>query len=148
MSAVLRISTRTSADGRLRHALGGDRVLAGVHVLGDVVVLRAADGTVVAHGLVDGRVRWRVDDLPGAVSSTAVVGDHLLLGTADGQVVEVDADGAAVRRVAVGQGAVTGIGLVDGTLVVGVDGVLRGFRTDGTGTGAGDGDGVEVPSLP
>lgn len=141
-----RVEVRERADGRLRHAFGGDRVLAGVHVLGDVVVLRAANGTAVAHGLDDGRVRWRADGLPGAVSSTAVVGDHLLLGTADGQVVEVDADGAELRRVEVGQGAVTGIGLVDVTLVVGVDGVLRGFRTDGTG--AGGGDGVEVPSLP
>jgi len=141
-----RVEVRGRADGRLRHTLGGDRVLAGVHVVGDVVLLRGADGTAVAHGLDDGQVRWRTDGLPAAVSSSAVAGDHLLLGTADGVVVEVAAGGVQVRRLVVGDGAVVGIGLVEGTLVVGVDGVLRGFRTDGGG--AVDGGRVEVPSLP
>lgn len=134
------------ADGALVASVEGDAVVTARVVAGGLLVGLTADGRLVAHRLADGSSAWQVDlGAPGA-SLLASVGDHLLVGTRDGRVVEVDATGRVVRDLLAGVGAVRGVALVEDTLAVLVDGVLRGFRTDGSGLA--ESDLVEVPDLP
>lgn len=135
-----------AADGALVASVEADGVVTARVAAGGLLVGGTGDGRLVAHRLSDGAPAWDVDvDVPGAAVPVAA-GDHVLVGTLDGRVVEVDADGRVVRDLLAGVGAVRGVALVDGTLAVLVDGVLRGFRTDGSGLA--ETDLVEVPDLP
>lgn len=129
-------------------ATDGDRVGGSVDlplgqpVIGDgLVASTAIDGTISVVATDDGSLRWRGDGPP-APSTVAFVGDHLLVGTHDGRVLELDEGGVAVRSIEVGEGEVGALAWADGTLLVIVDGVHRGFRADGTGIAP---DAVDVP---
>lgn len=117
----------TTGEVRWRAELA--RHVARTVVAGGAVVSLGVDGTLRAHDLVTGEPTWTTTVAPGATRLVAA-GDHVLLGTADGRVFHLDASGQLVQEIAAGQGPVRSLALVDGTLVVGVDGVARGFRDD------------------
>jgi len=135
-----------AADGALVATLGADAVVSANLAAGGLLVGLTVDGRLAAHRLADGAPAWDVDVDAAGASVLVAAGDHVLVGTRDGRVVEVDADGRVVRDLVAGVGTVRGLALVDDTLAVLVDGVLRGFRTDGSGLA--ESDLVEVPDLP
>ena len=117
-----------STVGELRkefvHRLAiGDGLVGVAGVDGNLGVVRTADGQEV----------WRRDAAIIAPTALAFTGDHLLVGTRDGRVIEHDSAGSVARIIDVGNGPVTSIAAAAGTLVVGVDDVIRGYRTDGDG---------------
>lgn len=109
-------------------------VLVQALVVGDGLVATAGlDGSLVVVDTDDGRTAWQRPRSVLGPSAMVFTGDHLLVGTRDGRVIEHDGTGAVVRTTAVGDGPVGSIAVADGTLVVGVDDTIRGFRLDGDG---------------
>lgn len=103
-------------------------------VVGDgLVAVAGVDGTLEVVRTADGQTAWLQQDATLAPPVVVFTGDHLLVGTRDGRVVEHDKTGEVVRTTEVGSGPVTSIASAAGTLVVGIDDVLRGFRADGDG---------------
>lgn len=107
--------------------LGDQAVLAPSHV-----ALATTDGEVLALDRSDGAVRWRTP-LGHPVTAMTGAGDDLVIGTADGLVVHLDASGREVQRIAVGTGPVAGVAALGDTVVAIVDGEVVGLRRDGTG---------------
>ena len=146
LAGPTRVRVLDRADGAVRVDRQLEAVAVASELAGDLLLRRMPDGRVVAVDLGDGEVRWSTGSGAAPVSTTAVMGDHLLLGTVGGRVVELAGDGRVVRDLEVGTGPVGSLALVDGTLVVTVDGVVRGFRTDATGVV--ESDRVDVPDAP
>ena len=135
-----RLVAQRAAGWRVLDATDGATVgeprdeLARLVTVGDGLVATAGvDGSLAVVRTSDGATAWQRDAATIAPTAMVLTGSHLLVGTRDGRVVEHDATGQVVRATQVGDGPVTSIAAATGTLVVGVDDVLRGFRTDGDG---------------
>jgi len=102
-------------------------LLAGPVRVGDVVVHVGADGVVRATSLVDGRSAWSARL---RATSLTAAGDVVVVGTADGSVVALLADGSERDRLAVGTDAVVAVAVVRSTVLVVVDGDLVGVGVD------------------
>lgn len=98
----------------------------------DTALLDTPYGEVLAIDRADGSLRWR-QRVGAPVTALAAAGDHTLVGTRDGTVVQLDAGGVQVQRVTVGSTPVTGVASVGPTVVATVGLEVVGLRPDGTG---------------
>lgn len=101
----------------------GDGMVASVRYDGVVEVVDADDGGMV----------WRTADEPVMPSAMAFAGDHLLVATRDGRLRQHDPEGRVVAELDFDGAIATAVAWANGTLVVEVDGEIRGYRTDGRG---------------
>jgi hypothetical protein len=106
------------------------------------VTVATIAGAVVARDRRDGTEMWRAP-LGAPVTALVGAGDDVLVGTADGVVVHLDAAGVEVQRLDVGRGPVRAVAALGDTVVVVVDGAAIGLRTDGSGLAPDDE--VELP---
>ncbi len=140
---------RTGSEVTARDPIGGsvvwraelDRMATGPVVLTEsAVLLHTLHGEVVALERDGGGVAWR-GHVGGVVTSLAAAGDHALVGTRDGTVVQLDAAGREVQRVTVGSAPVTAVASAGPTIVAVVGRDVVGLRPDGAGISRQD----EVP---
>lgn len=121
------------ADGRSVWDWRSDVALTGTPVLGTTLVaVTTVAGEVVALDRDTGGTVWRTA-VGGPVTAMTAAGDHVLVGTADGLVVHLDARGRAVQRMTVGTGPVRSVAALGTTVVAVVDGAAVGLRADGSG---------------
>lgn len=105
-------------------------------LLPDLLVVVGADGLPRAWDRQDGTPRW-VAGVTGVTAITAG-GHEVVIGTADGQVVVLDADGSVLQRVRVGRDAVEDVAVIGGRVVAAVGGDAVGLGRGATFVEPGD----------
>lgn len=98
----------------------------------DRVLLATAAGEVVALDRADGTELWRTD-VGAPVTALAGAGGDALVGTRDGLVVHLGADGRERQRIAVATTPVVDVATLGATTVAVTDEVVVGLRVDGDG---------------
>ncbi len=124
---------RDTAQGEVVWRAEVEQLLTGAAVLTpDLVVVSTRHGEVVALDRGDGRVAWSTA-VGAPVSALTGAGDHVLLGTAAGQVVHLGSDGRELERLTVGSVPVASVAALGETVVAVVGQRVVGLRTDGDG---------------
>lgn len=128
-----RVTAVETVDGSESWSTDIGRLGTGPAVLtAELAVVLTPYGELVALHREDGRVAWRTD-LGRAAVSVSAAGDHLLVGTADGLVVHLDASGRELERISLGTDRVTSVAALGDTVVAVVGSHVVGLRADGTG---------------
>ena len=141
--APVGVEATSLADGTTAWQHAAAVALTGHVVLGPAhATVVTVDGDVVALHRRDGTEAWR-SPLGVRVTALTGAGEDLLVGTADGLVVHLDARGEEVQRLVVGTGPVRAVAALGDTVVAVADGTAVGLRADGTGLAPGDE--VELP---
>lgn len=140
----LEVSTFSLDDGTRSWTHDTSSLLADLSpVLGpDRVLVATVAGAVVALDRADGGELWRVE-IGAPITSLAGAGPDTVVGTRDGLVVHLDADGRERQRIAVATGPVLGVATLGATTVAMTEQAVVGLRADGDGLGTDDA--VELP---
>jgi outer membrane protein assembly factor BamB len=130
---LARVTAMSTQNGTQRWTHASDTQLKGDALLGPRhVTVATTNGQLVALDRRDGAVAWRAN-IETPIASLTGAGDHVLVGTHDGLIVQLDGRGREVQRIAAGTGAVHEVAALGETVVAIIDGRVIGLRDDGTG---------------